>query len=215
MSFSIQVRLVESSSEIAKNINEILAKQINRRLPRVFARSQDVIKEQVLSGIRNQPEYQALISGSLKHEFGLPDAGSRVESILKTLEQSMVVKYEKSLGTPGGVRGGFIIEFIKADYSDILSSPEATFTTEKGSNLEWLNWLLVQGDNSIVLGYEFVIGSSVFSRTGSGIMKSNLSGFWRVPPEYAGTLDNNWITRGILSVESIIEKYLVELIQDM
>lgn len=215
MSFGIQVRLVESSSEIAKSINELLAKTINRRLPRVFARAQDVIKEQVLEGIRNQPEYQSLISGTLKHEFGLPDAASRVDSILNILEQSMVIKYEKSLGTPSGVRGGFTIEFVRADYGDLLSAPDATFVTEKGSNLEWLNWLLVQGDNSIVLGYEFMLGSSIFSRTGNGVMKSNLSGFWRVPPEFAGSLDNNWITRGILSVESIIEKYLVELIQDM
>jgi hypothetical protein len=37
-------------------------------------------------------------------------------------------------------------------------------------------------------------------------------GFWRVPPEYAGNMQNNWITRAIEAASSQIDKEIQRLL---
>ena len=77
--------------------------------------------------------------------------------------------------------------------------------------LDWLNWLLTRGDDIIVGDYSFV------ERTGSG--RSGLGdmvagGMFRIPPEYSGTGDDNFITR-TLRGETITDKILQVLERDI
>jgi hypothetical protein len=36
---------------------------------------------------------------------------------------------------------------------------------------------------------------------------------WRVPPEFAGNVNNNWITRGINSAVPEIDQYLMKAME--
>ena len=54
--------------------------------------------------------------------------------------------------------------------------------------------MLTQGNATIITGYEYNAGTGL-GRSGGGNMKSG--GAWRVPPEYAGTLDDNFVTRAL------------------
>ena len=213
---SISLNLVEKENEIAKEVNKALLSEINSRLPKVFKKSESYIQSTVMSAIRNQPEYNALVSGELRDEFGLANARSKVDSILSTLENSLYSRYRKPFIKGNYINGGFVIGIIKAGFSDILSMQEAVQMTEKGTPLEWLKWLLLHGDSTIISGYEFKIGGkNAKSRTGGGIMSAAVSGSWRVPPDYSGTMDNNWLTRAIDSVSDDIESNLQALMQKM
>lgn len=213
---SISLNLVENQNEIAKGLNKALLSEINSRLPRVFRKSEKYIKSTVMSAIRNQPEYGALVSGELKDEFGLTNARGKVDAILLTLEDSLYARYKKPFIKGNFINGGFTISMINAGFSDILSMPEAIQMTEKGVPLEWLKWLLLQGDTTIISGYEFKIGGkNSKSRTGGGIMSASVSGSWRVPPDYSGTMSDNWLTRAINSVSDDIEANLKALMQKM
>lgn len=211
----LSIDILESDTVIAKKILGILAKKLNKKLVKSFDQLQDQIKSIIINSLKNQPEYSSLLGGQLQYEFGIPDPSSRLNSIINTLEQSMIARLNKVIVSGYQLKGGFSIEFIKSDYNDILSLPDASFVTEKGSKLEWLNWLLLQGDSSIVIGYSFILGGFKFSRTGGGVMRSNNSGFWRVPPQFAGTQDNNWIIRGILAAESDINNLLGSFIENL
>jgi hypothetical protein len=211
----LELKLLESDITIAKNILDILSKQINKQLSKNFPKIQDSIKKVVIDSIKNQPEYASLIGGQLQYEFGITNPKSRLDAILNTLEQSMVSSLNKVVPSGYGLKGGFKIEFIKSDYSDILPLPESSFVSEKGSNLQWLNWLLIQGDSSIVFGYSFVLGGFKFSRTGGGVMRGSESGSWQVPSQFSGTAQNNWITRGILSCSDDIQQLLNSLIENL
>jgi hypothetical protein len=96
--------------------------------------------------------------------------------------------------------GDIIITAIPADYSDVLGSSAATYKTEKGDTIPWLQWLLLQGDSIVIATHKAVFDpdKAKFSRTGEDIMLPDSVG-WRVPPEFSGTADNNFVTRAVLS----------------
>ena len=52
-----------------------------------------------------------------------------------------------------------------------------------------------------------------FSRTGQAIMIPTKSGSWRVPASYIGTIENNWITRALSSIEDDIPNVLGKYIK--
>ena len=209
------LKLLESDKQIQNTINQLLATEIKQVLPKIGNRAAQFIKTSIINSIKNQPEYFSLLNGKLRHEFGLPDADSRVASILDGIEQSLNIRYNSVSFNSNNITGGFTITMVPSGFNDILSLPAAVFETEKGSSLQWLKWLLLEGDNSIVFGYKFILGQSPYSRTGQGIMRSDVSGVWRVPPEFAGTEDNNWITRAISSTEADINNFLQNLFKSI
>lgn len=214
-SFNFSLDLVQSNKDIAKKINQAILQELKPRLSDVFKKSREYIRPIVIAAIKSQPEYNSLMSGSLKFQFGLPDAASRINTILDTIEKSLYVEYQNPKIVGQSISGGFFIGMVNSDFTDILSLSESTFITEKGTPLEWLKWLLIEGDKTIITGYEFNIGNFKNSRTGGGIMTSSMSGTWRVPPEFAGSIENNWITRAVDSVSDSIENNLYSLMQNL
>ena len=89
------------------------------------------------------------------------------------------------------------------DYSDVISVPEAVFVTEKGVKLEWLRWLLLEGDKRIVSNYFFKKSSR--GRAGGGIMAERQNASWGVPSQFAGTENNNFATRALETINDEID----------
>ena len=86
------------------------------------------------------------------------------------------------------------------DFFNLLGLQEGHVLTEKGGDLHWLDWLIRQGDRTVVLGWNYVPAP-----TGrSGGWEMNIGGVWRVPPEFWGTLDDNFITRAFEAREKEI-----------
>lgn len=202
----LSVNLVESDSEITSKILQALMPQVSVYFDKIQSQLVDSIPSIIIQSIVNQPEYDALMSGTLQYEFGIPDPGSRLSEIIETIRNGYVVKYKPVSAKSSSLVGGIKIEMVKKDFSDLLSLGSASLTTEKGEKLEWLRWLLVEGDNVIISDNVFILGPDPNSRTGYGIMRQIGGGFWRVPPEYAGNLENNWITRAIEEASTSIDK---------
>ena len=97
---------------------------------------------------------------------------------------------------------------IQQDYSDVLSSTYASITDKNtGSVVPWLYWLLLGGGGILVENYEIKIGPNPRSRSGNAIMVSS-SKNWRMPADYVGLADNNWVYRAIGSLDSEIENMI-------
>ena len=210
-----KVNILETNEEIYKKINDIIAQRLKTTLPLAFENSTTFLQKIIIENLKKQPEYESLLNGSLKHQFGIPDPDNRLEEILSQIINSLTTTYKKPTVQGSRIQGGFTINMVKGDFSDLLDLSSAKISTEKGTELEWLRWLLLEGDSSIVIGYDFISGFGSHSRTGDGIMRGNHSGIWRVPPEFSGSLTNNWIIRGIIDCGPEIDRYLISMLKNL
>jgi hypothetical protein len=204
-----RVFIVENTNEIEGKILRALKPELNKYLQNIFNRVKPKIINTIIDAIKNSPEYNSLLSGDLKYEFGLPDSDSRLSSIINFWKK-INTDYKSVSINNNKISGGFSINMISGDYSDVINSSAAVLTTEKGVDLNWLEWLLLFGNQTIIKDYVVEFGVNPRSRTGRAIMRGVQKGKWSVPPEFAGTQNNNWITRAIDSVDSEINNILKE-----
>lgn len=205
LSFGIDI--VETNEDISSKILKALRPQVNSYFKNVFEKIKDNLSNLVISAITSAPEYNELISGRLKAEFGIPDSSSRLQRILEVWK-NITFKYKSVKNDGKQLVGSFELSMIKQDFSDVINLAEASFVTEKGSTLNWLEWLLLFGDQVIIKDYNVILGSNPRSRTGMAIMSGSVSGKWSVPSEYSGTINNNWITRAIDNADSSINNLI-------
>ena len=208
------MKIVESNPEIRKRILTALLEEVrdsfNKSIPTLKNKIGDLIRDAITS----EPEYQSLVSGKLRAELGVADAEDKVRTLLEIWKNNIDVEIKPFRITNLGLSGGLSINCIKSDFSDVLGSSAANMEdTVRGYSLPWLSWLLLEGGKILVKDHSLVVGSSSFSRTGEAIMRASTNGTWRVPPEFAGTETNNWITRAIDRLDNEIYRIIQETIE--
>lgn len=204
---SIKLQVDATTKQIGNDIVKHLVGEVREYFDDSISKIKDAIVQIITDAITNSPEYISLVNGQLKAEFGLPDSENRVNALLD-FWQNTYIEFSNVVATGGKLKGKFTLNMIKSDFSDAINLPEAIFTTEKGTDLNWLQWLLLFGDTTIIKDYEVELGANPRSRTGLAVMKKTLRGKWRVPSEFSGTINNNWITRSIDSVSAEIENLI-------
>jgi hypothetical protein len=211
----MQLKLLDSPTTIRHKILRAFAYELNQRVsgPKIRAKLTIRAKTAIARAIMEQPEYASLLSGKLYGEFGIPDADFKVRSLIHQWLKEFEIQVSPWRVVGTRIVGGFSMNSVRADFTNVLSMPQAHQLTEKHELLPWLKWLLLEG-NKIIIREHYYARAPLFerySRTGRGIMISELSGRassgwkhglvsggWRVPPEYSGTIDNNWITRALV-----------------
>lgn len=206
---TITLKLLESVDQIESNILSALATQFNSSMKSNASKILNSIKLLIPSWISNQPEMQSLLSGntqSLVGQFGITIAPSTiVNTIITSIVNSCsvsIVPYNNKLKN-----GGIEINIQPDDFSNLLSLPQGHSIYRDG-DLHWLDWLLNKGDQVIIVGYEYNPKTGL-GRSKLGNMKSG--GSFRVPPEFSGTSDNNFVTRSL--VGSSQEKEIANILQ--
>lgn len=206
----IEVNFVEKQNTFKAKIYEAVADQLNRLLFRKRGAMIRDLRNLIPGWVSSQPEMISLDSdvgvGSLAAELGLV-YGTGIEAV-----NAIVVAATNSFALDitkvdaKTLRGGVNAKFMPATFASLLNLPEGIVRTEKGDDLHWLKWLLLDGFQVIVTGYSFRFKKA--GRSGGGYMGTG--GIWRVPPEYAGTKDDNFITRaltGPLNEQQIAEVF--------
>jgi len=207
------INLVESDSEINKLILQNLLPLVNKKLDSAITQIIRLINLGLENSIRNQNEYGSLTTpnGKLRAEFGINDIGL-VDCAINAILDSVYVQRKPLRASKNGLVGGFLLGFMP---NSVLLSVADQFSviTEKGQQLPWLKWLLFEGTSSIVKDYDVKFGPNTKSRTGEAIMvQTNRS--WRVPPEFAGTIADNWFTRAIDSIDDSIETIIIKSMKE-
>ena len=111
-------------------------------------------------------------------EFGLTDAREKLDTLLKIWAKQIRTTIVKNRMT---------VEIIKTDLDEVLQTGAATQLTDKNEHLPWLNWLLVQGDKTIIRDFQLRFTRNAQSRTGLALMIKVKRGKWGVPSQFAGT----------------------------
>lgn len=205
------IDLVESNDVIKDKIFKALAKEVNSS----FEKNKDPVSRAfsfaIKSWIANCPEMIDLAAsypGSLGAQFGLPagTAAPSASAIANAVSSSISVKLKKFNKQ---LKGSVYFYFQKDDFINLLSLPEGHVITEQNTDLHWLDWLLTQGDTTIITGYNYQPES--LGRSGGGIM--TIGGMWRVPPQYSGTKSNNFVTRAFEANQREIKDILKGLLK--
>ena len=205
---NISINLLESNSEIRRailqQIREVMQGAIRKSLPAIT----DQVKNSVREALRREPEYNSLVSGKLKAEFGMPSSAD-VDIVVNALVETINVQNNPLKITNLGISGGITITMMKSDNLDGVINIASAYVSDynRGYSLPWLEWLLLRSNQTIVKNYEVKMGNNPYSRSGMALMvKSNKN--WRVPPEYAGSQSNNWTTRAVSTAEDEITQII-------
>ena len=207
MAHSTQITLQQTEAQISRLIIKEIAKKLTIVIKRVSQPILNKAQQLYIEQVKKSPEFRSIISGQLKYELGIPDGDNRLNRILEASSRTIKIKTSPVVASLSGVTAKMTIYGVPTDYADILSLTEASVHTPK-TTLSWLKWLLTLGDKIIVRDYFFKLEKTHKSRTGIGVMKAAPGSGWRVPPQFSGTPNNNFITRSIDNVLSELETYV-------
>jgi len=210
MNFSLKI--IESDKQIERAVLHALLPATIIYMNNVVGYIKDYIIDIIKQSIVSQPEYESLTKGSLRLELGIPDAENKISELLLLWINNIEVKYVPPNITNHQIKSTLSINMIKTDFSDVLGTSSAEVRDNiSGSAIPWLQWLLLDGGSILVAHHSVIIGPDDRSRTGNAIMRRSKNS-WSVPPEFSGTIANNWITRAIDSargeINTLLEKAL-------
>jgi hypothetical protein len=197
MPLNINVSTADSSQKIEANILRSLQVHIDRAIRQSVHSVQLRIADTCEHMIENTREYDSLLTGELLGELGIPDVERRVREILNAVRVGVEVTAIPVTIQGAKLGGGMKIGMIRSSFEDLLGLPAAEYVSNGRFIIPWLRWLLIEGDRIIISTHEITFDLSASdqarSRTGMALMRPG-SG-WRVPPEYSGTIGDNFITR--------------------
>jgi len=191
----ISIKLTDSIPVINDKIKDSIAKHLNTTITKNKSKLESRCRSLATSWIMSQPEIKSLMSQetySLYALFGLNiNPQNAVSKISEAVSGSVSVEFNK---INSKLSGGLKIYFQPSSFANLLSISEGFVKYGKGT-LHWLRWLLEAGDSIIVADYSYKAETGK-GRSGYGYMISG--GFFRVPPEFSGTLDDNFVTRALI-----------------
>lgn len=205
------IRIKESKNAFQKKIDRAIAEEINNILRKNASKVESRVRGLIPGWIRSSPEIQSLESegsqGSLNAQFGLRpgQAATATSEIIGAVIGSVQVKINPV--TSKVLKKQTIVEFSvqPLSFDNLLGLPSAiVIQATNGKVLPWLDWLLNLGNTVVVGGYTYK--PEVGGRSGGGTMSPGVG--WRVPPQYAGTPDDNFITRALANREKEITPIL-------
>lgn len=215
-----RTRLLDSKKTIANKINNALLKQVETKVATFSAQIKEELPDVLIKAIKKTDVYNSLTSGGgigtdLRAEFGFSSSShtpNDIDEIIEAIVGQIYVSSRNIRAGSNGIAGRISIEAIHKDLEDALGLSQASFES-KGDIFPWLDWLSFEGDKIIISDYSIIYGNfnPTYSRSGKAIMRKS-KGFWKVPPVYAGTRDNNWITKAVEQGNSEIRNTISQLL---
>lgn len=210
---NMTLTVVDSTDKMTEKVINAFRLHLNSVFKRAASSIQRRLGEVCESLITRSEEYNSLLSGQLLGELGVPEIRTKLDRILTTIKNSVTVEWTPIIRQGSELSGGLVFKMIRSDFLDIIGLPESYYLTEKGTTIPWLEWLIMEGDRIIIIGYDVKLNLTPkersSSRTGLALMTHG-SG-WRVPPQWSGTVQDNFITRAF--VHSEFERLLLEIVR--
>ena len=209
------IEITTSPSEFKKMVMQAIADHINSIAIKIAADVTETIKPLVYDAVHDCHEMQALRSSDLRAAMGLnpPQARDVSKQIAESVSSSLIVESGKV--TPKNLSTMISIYVQPAGLDNVLSvggsTVDYTSTEGKQVTIPWLDWLLTEGDRILVSGFSLELGQGL-GRSWGGRMVEAPTGSWRIEPQYAGTLTDNFVTRALAEkkLESAISKEIMK-----
>lgn len=205
---------LEPSNQITRAISQALTKELTLFLAARTKIIRHKLPKILSDAINRAPEVDSLRGGKLQAELGVPDAASRIDRLIEIWSNSIDIQFIPPKLVGNIIYASVVISAIKADFNDVLGAEEATYNTANNQVISWLEWLLLEGDKQIIKTYRIGGDAGRFSRTGLGkIMIHDQRRSWGVPPEFAGTINDNFVTRTVENINAEIDTMLQDALK--
>lgn len=202
-----------NENEFFNAANEEILKIVSKSISFAISKARPTFVKEIKNALKQDIVYLELsnkIDGILYYDVGLENAGQVAEQIVELVSNSIQLR---KLPAIRGDLGGIGLTVLKDGLQPILSLPMGSYQS-KGGKVDWLDWLLTAGTSEVISGYRVMYGFFDTSRTGQAIMvKSKTKGF-SIDPDYAGTENDNWITRSLKRVEGNISNLFQKVIKE-
>ena len=205
----MDITIKENLRTIERRISKAITTEFNNRIQDGLEKISRDIKKLVKELITNSSEIQSLKGGVLKGDFGIPAGEDPTMAIIDAIVNSVDVVHTIVASGGTSFTGGVTINIQPTHFSNLTSLPGVKVITKKGTVLPWLEWLLTLGDKIIITEHhvEYKKGTGR-----SGIASMATGGTFRVNPSFAGTVENNFISRAFQGSEnriaSIIKRHI-------
>lgn len=212
-------------NDLKKEMILALAHALDAHVTRAIPRIEERLKNELYGLIRATKEFEALITGPLDGHFGfeIGTAAGRIEAI--TRAASKQVKVFEPVFNGGTARGRMLIGFFLSNFKVLTSMDEAqVFNVGTFENLEWLKWLLFNGDQVFIMSkikpepYWMLEKPLKSGRSKKALMLKvtvkNKRSPWRIPTIYSGTKDDNWFTRSMMETIDVTRDIIIKVIQE-
>lgn len=212
---------------LEKSIRGALVKKVNNGLSNIEKILTVELRDSIRDAIRESPEYISLTTATLRGEFGLENAESKIESIIETFVHSFSSRI-KLARTSGNTFFANLSIDMKVDFNRLANHPQG-FQEASNSNsnidnskadklLPWLRWLLIEGTSPLVLDYS-VVRDKGTGRSGLQFLMESSPGqhYFISKPQFTGVENSNFLTRAInknsKKIENLIRKRSSELLR--
>ena len=206
-----RIKILESAKQLQVKILFELKRVVSKLFKTKAAKLETRAKLIIERYLTTSNTLRELMGGKLQKDFGLTDAlaNRAVLDIISAVVNSVNIVFDsQSRNLVGSVK----INLLPTDITAItgLSSGSYINDGKEGGDIDWLLWLLTRG-TQVVIG-EYSVEYGLFPTTRSGGARMIEGGSFRVDPEHAGTIDDNFITRAIQAASpEIIEIIKTEL----
>lgn len=193
-----RIQIIDSTREIRRRILFELAPQVDAAFkkagPKITTQVKALLRERLLTS----ETMISLLSGKLKADFGLTNqrASSAAIEIVEAVVSQMHTGYNKTKHGADNLTWSIYVHLTPSiDY--VLQRVSDGSYLSRGGDVDWLEWLLTRGSEIVIGDFQVEYGRFSFfrSRSGEAIMVEGDS--FRVDPEFAGTIEDNFITRTI------------------
>ena len=116
--------IIDSKQDIEKKILKAMLPQCKKFMDNAVSIIKSDLPSILYAAITNRPEYISLISGTLRLEFGIPDANTKVSSLINTWITNIEYNYVKPIISGSKINSSISARFVRADFSDVLNSDE-------------------------------------------------------------------------------------------
>lgn len=208
-----RLKIIESIDSIKAKILLEVKQQVNKRMrgyaPTISRKVGLLIEQKLL----NTPHAQSILSGQLRVDFGLSesDANAALTDLISTIRKNIRVKLD--IRADGAIRNAWAMQVDILPPGLINKISDIGSYESGGHSISWMKWLLTKGVSIIYEDYSIMHGGFSTSRSGQAIMAKRVNGeMFRVEPEFAGTVEDNFVvnTLGSLLPEIglIMRRYL-------
>ena len=205
--------------EIAVAIKKEMIKKLRKTYGNIKASITEITRGMVEKQLMASNVTQSILAGKLREDFGLTQtqANRSVQEIINYVSSNMKVMLNPS--TTAETIAVFTLDLLPMGTKGLQSLPGGSYTSSGklgGGDVSWLNWLLEKGTQVVIGDFWVFPDPKGISRAGSvmqKVSKNHPEGF-RVDPGFAGTEQNNFVTRALQPIIPKIRDIVFQKIQE-